>query len=80
MVQKMLFCFTNMSAEIIWHVLGYSFFTQYQILVIFCQFLLPLKASKIICAKDASTLTPKVLVKWTPGEKSNILGQVMKIT
>jgi len=47
----MLLCFTNISAEILLHTLGYYFFTAHLILVHFCQMLLTLKASKIICAK-----------------------------
>jgi hypothetical protein len=50
---KMLFCFTNISAEILLHVLGYSFYTQHHILAHICQMLLQLKASKIISAKAA---------------------------
>jgi hypothetical protein len=49
----MLFCFTNISSEVLLHVLGYSFCFERHILVHFCQMLLPLEASKIICAKAA---------------------------
>jgi hypothetical protein len=51
MAQKMLLCFTNILAEISQHILSYSFCAEHHILVHFCQSLLPLKASKIICAK-----------------------------
>jgi hypothetical protein len=53
MAQKMLFCFTNISAEILLHILGYNFCSQHHILARFCQMLLPSKTSKIICAKTA---------------------------
>jgi hypothetical protein len=49
----MLFYFTNISAEILLHTLGYSFCTEDHILAQHCQMLLPLKVSKIICAKAA---------------------------
>jgi hypothetical protein len=51
MAQKMLFCFTNISDEILLHVLGYTFSVECHILAQFCQLLLPLKALKIISAK-----------------------------
>jgi hypothetical protein len=51
--QKMLFCFANISAKIMLHVLGYSFFIEFHILAHFCQMLLPSKPSKIICTKAA---------------------------
>jgi hypothetical protein len=53
MAQKMLFCFTNISAEILINFLGYSFCTESHILAHFCQMLLPLKESKIAYAKLA---------------------------
>jgi hypothetical protein len=59
MSQKMLFFFTNISATILVHVLGYSFCTEHHILAHFCQMLLPLRASKIICAKAALPLHQK---------------------
>jgi hypothetical protein len=53
MSQKMLFCFTSISATILAHVLGYSFCAERHILAHFYQMLLPLRASKIICTKAA---------------------------
>jgi hypothetical protein len=53
MAQKMLFCFTDPLAETLKHIFGYSFCTKHHILALFSQMQLPLKASKIICAKDA---------------------------
>jgi hypothetical protein len=53
MAQKMPFCFTNISAKILQHILGYSICTERHILVPFCLILFPFKASKIICAKAA---------------------------
>jgi len=51
-----LLCFTNISSEILLHILGYGFCTESHILENFCQMLLPLKTSKIIFAK---ALDPK---------------------
>jgi hypothetical protein len=53
MAQMMLFCFTNISVEILPHVLGYSFCTGCHILANFPQKLLSLKVSEIISAKAA---------------------------
>jgi hypothetical protein len=53
MAQMMLFRFTNISAEILLHILGYSFCTRCHIWHIFPQKLLPLKVSEIITAKAA---------------------------
>jgi len=47
----MLFCYTNISAEILLHVLGYDFHTKQHILAHFYQIQLPLKASKILAPK-----------------------------
>jgi len=49
--KKMLSCFNHNSAEILLRVLGFC--TEHRILVHFCQMLLKLTASKIICAKAA---------------------------
>jgi hypothetical protein len=49
----MLFCFANISAEILLLILGCSFCIEHPILTHFCPMLLPLKASKISCAKAA---------------------------
>jgi len=51
MAQKVLFGFTNISVEILLHILGYNFCNEDHILVHFCQTLLPSKASKIKCTK-----------------------------
>jgi hypothetical protein len=51
MSQKMLFCFTNISAEILLHILDYNFYIEHHILAHLCQMMLPLKASKIISEK-----------------------------
>jgi hypothetical protein len=67
-VQKVLFCFTNIYAEISNHVFGNSFCAEHHILAHFCPILLALKALKMICAKDALLLVPKVLVKLTTGD------------
>jgi hypothetical protein len=56
----MLFCFTSISAEILLHILGYSFFIEHHILAGFCQMLLPLKASNIICNKLLVKLTHRL--------------------
>jgi hypothetical protein len=53
MAQKMLFPFTNISALILLYVLGYSFWTEHHILANVHSMPLPLKASKIFCAKAA---------------------------
>ncbi len=42
----MLFCFTNISAKILLHILGYNFCAEYHILGDFCQPLLQFKAWK----------------------------------
>jgi hypothetical protein len=47
----MLFCFTNLSAEILLHNVSYSFCTEHHILVHFSQMLQSLKALKIMCTK-----------------------------
>jgi hypothetical protein len=51
--QMLLLCSTNILAENLLHLLGYSFCGEFHILVHFCQMVLSLKASKIICAKAA---------------------------
>jgi hypothetical protein len=50
---KMLFCFTNIFAEILFHVLGYGFCTQQHILSHFFQMLLQLNVQKLISIKAA---------------------------
>jgi hypothetical protein len=44
MAQKMLFCFSYISAEILVLVLGYSFCTEHHILAHFCQNAVAIKA------------------------------------
>jgi hypothetical protein len=51
MAQKMLFSFSNISAEILLHYLGFSFCTERHILAHFFQMSLQLKVSKIFCPK-----------------------------
>jgi hypothetical protein len=58
MVQKLLFSFTNIYAEILLHITGCSFCADWYVLVHFCQMLWPEKAPKIICAK-ADLLWPQ---------------------
>ncbi len=62
----MLFCFTNISAEILLYVLGYSFGTKHHILAFVCQMLLPLKALKIKIG-NMLCLATKMFMKLTPG-------------
>jgi len=52
-VQKMVLCFTNLSAEILLHILINILCPEHHILAHFCQMLLPLKTLEIICAKAA---------------------------
>ncbi len=52
-VNKMLLYFTNISAEILLHILGYNFWNEYHILVQLFNMLLTLKVSINICAKGA---------------------------
>jgi hypothetical protein len=66
MAQKMLFCFTNISAKILLHVLSRSFCTEHHILAHFCQMLLPLKSSEMNCAKSDLLWHQKMLMKLTP--------------
>ncbi len=58
----MLFCFANLSAEILLHVLGFDFCARHNILAHFCQMLLPLKSIKIIGIL-CPALVLKMLVK-----------------
>ncbi len=62
----MLFCFANISAEILLHILGYSFRTEHHCLAYFHQTLMPLKESKFICAKAAPFGCHKMLGKLAP--------------
>jgi len=77
MDQKMLFCFTNISAEILLHILGYSFCAKGHILVHFCQMLLLFKALKIACAKSLTALEPKNVVEMAPGPQRS--GNLMSV-
>jgi len=67
MAQNLLFCFTNNSAKKLLHILGYNICIEHNILAHFCKMLLPLKASKIICAKAVWLFYQNVLVKLTQG-------------
>jgi hypothetical protein len=62
MVQQILFCFTNISAEILLHILGYRFCAEDHILAHFYYMGKQLEASKIVRAK-ATLLAPKILLK-----------------
>ncbi len=64
MAQKMLFCFTNISAEILLHILSFSFCTERHPLAQFCQMWLRLNTSKIICAKAALLWYRKCWWNW----------------
>ncbi len=50
--KKMLFHFIKVSTEILLLIFSYNFYAKHIILVHFCQTLLPLKASEIICIKQ----------------------------
>jgi hypothetical protein len=60
MAQKMSLSFTNISAIILLHILGYGFCIERHILAHFGQMLLSLKASKITCTKAALLLHKNV--------------------
>jgi hypothetical protein len=60
MVQKMLFCSTNISAEILPHILGHRFLALCRIMVHFCQMLLQLTAAKNIDTKAVLAVVPKM--------------------
>ena len=53
MTQMKLFCFTNISADILIHIFGYNFCIEHYILAHFHSMLLSLKALKII-SKEAT--------------------------
>ncbi len=76
----MLFCFTNMPAEIILHALGYSFFNKYQILVIFLSIAISITTIRNYMRKRCFYFDTKSAGKMDPGENYYIFGQVMKIT
>jgi hypothetical protein len=57
----MLFCFTDTSAEILLHVSGSVFCLKHHSLAHFSRMLLPLKGSKITCAKGAHFGTKNVV-------------------
>jgi hypothetical protein len=61
MPQKMLFCCTSISADILLHILCYSFCSEHHILLHFCHMVLSLKASKNFRAKAAPLLHQKCL-------------------
>jgi hypothetical protein len=63
----MLFCFDNISAEILQHILGYSFCAKSHILEHFCQTLLLTRASKIYLGKCCSALVTKIFAILAPG-------------
>jgi hypothetical protein len=53
MAQKIMFCFANISAEILLHVLSYTLCAYCHILAHVCQNAVTIYTSKIICAKAA---------------------------
>jgi hypothetical protein len=55
----MVFYFTNIVAEVLFHILGYSFCPQHHLLAPFCRMLLPSKAQKIISANTVLLLHHK---------------------
>jgi hypothetical protein len=59
MMQTMLFCFTNISADIFLQISGYSICAKHHILLHSSQMLLTLKALKIIGTKAALLLHQK---------------------
>ncbi len=59
----MLFCFANISDEILLHVLGYSFCTEHLILVHFLPNAVAIKSIKIYLRKRCSALALKMLMK-----------------
>jgi hypothetical protein len=61
---NILFCFSNISAEILWHILGYRFCYESHILAHFCQLLLPSRASKNTCPKAAKLWRQKCWWNW----------------
>ncbi len=66
MAQNMLFCFANISDEILLHVLDYVYCVEKNILANFGRMLLPLKASKNYLRQSRSALALKMLMKLTP--------------
>ncbi len=64
MVQKMLFCLTNISAEILLHILVNVFCDKCRIVMYFCQVRLPLKDSEMICATAALPWHQKCWWNW----------------
>jgi hypothetical protein len=74
MTQKMLFCFTNISADILLHILGYSICTECNILGTFLPNAVAVKSVKNHLRKKCSSLAPKMLEKLTPG--ANVIKQI----
>jgi hypothetical protein len=67
MVQKMMLCFTNINAEILLYILGYSFCTEHHVLPHFFKCAIAVKHSKIYLRKSCSALVQKMLIKLTKG-------------
>jgi len=61
-----MFCFTNISTEILLYVSGYSFGTKHHILAFVCQMLFQLKALNIKIGNMLCLVT-KMFMKLTPG-------------
>jgi hypothetical protein len=69
MAQKMLDCFTNIFAEVVQHILGYSFYTKCHDLAHFCQSSYHLKDQRLfpqilICfgAKNVVEIEPRPFI------------------
>ncbi len=74
MAQKMPFCFTNISAKILQHILGYSICTEHHILVPFCLILFRLKRQKLSAQKLLSFGIKKV--SEVDSREHNLKGKV----
>ncbi len=66
MVQKMLFCFTDISPAILLHILGYSFCKELHILVRYLASYLTFKRIKNYLHKSFFAWASKMLLKMTP--------------
>jgi hypothetical protein len=66
MTQKMSFCFTNISAKIVLHILGYSFCAECHILLPFLPNVVASKCIKNYPCKSCSALAPTNVGKFDP--------------
>ncbi len=67
MVQKLLFCFTNISTEILFHILLDSYFTHAPYFGIFSSYAVAIKSIKNYKSKSFSALALTMLIKLAPG-------------